>query len=290
MSDNNNRNRNENPETNHDKYQDLRELAAFDAIGALTEHERRDFDLIEETADEVAQNEIRVARDAVMKQIGEDLPNVQPSPALKHRVLATILRFIENDLGKTVQTRDEGQADFVPGAFNWFERFFAGRVGVGWRIAALAFLTISIALFWMLVETKKWNDDLRGFARSFDISEFERLVGPRTINYFIDGDAKHIVLAPVDDSESSRAMISYFPDRDDALFLARDLPALSDEMYYIRVQAPGVDEVIVSFSSSGDIVGLDFKLPEDVDPTTLSWWVMRFDKENEPVKVMEAVS
>lgn len=286
----NDNNQNENPETNHDKYQDLRELAAFDAIGALTEHERRDFDLIEETADDEAQNEIRLARDAVMKQIREDLPNVQPSPALKHRVLATILRFIENDLGKAVQPRDKGQSDVSLGSFNWFERFFAGRVGVGWRVAALAFLTICIALFWMFVETKKWNDDLRGFARASDISEFERLIGPRTINYFIDRDAKHIVLAPVDDSESFKAMISYFPDRDDALFLARDLPPLSDEMYYVRVQAPGVDEVVVSFSSSGDIVGLDFKLPEDVDPATLSWWVMRFDEQGEPIKVMQGLS
>ncbi len=271
--------------------EELRELAALDALGTLTDRERDRLYLLEETASPETRERISESRDAVMKQIRNSLPGVEPEPSLKHRVLAAVFQFIEHDLTESVETPGVVDRLRVPASKNWLERFVSGRVSPMWRIAALILITALGAVSWMLMETKHYNDFVSAIVRNYDTNQFEKVIGTSTMDLMTDYRVKHIALAPVNES-SARAVLSYYPNSHRGHILASRLPVLIDDEdhYYLQADAPGVTKIVVSFDSNGSIVSVDFDLPEKINPATANWWVIRIDKHGNQTKIMKSLS
>ncbi len=276
--------------------EDLRVMAVADAVGALSKRDQQKLEYRETVAEPAERQAMWDVREGVMKQMRDDLPDVEPDVSLKHRVLARVLGAVESDLLNSAggATAPLPMASAVKRG--WIERFVGGKVSPIWRVAALVLMTVSVGLFWILSAANESNENLQKFARDHDMTQFSEEVGESSINFLIDPRAIHVAFAPLDGALAARALLAHFPDEassektQNALFIASGLPELSSGEYFLCVDTPSVDNIVVKFASDGQIVGIGFDIPDDVDAELATWWVIKLDDNGDEVEVMQNIS
>ncbi len=277
--------------------EDLRVMAVADAVGALSERDQQKLEYREAIAEPAERQAIWDAREGVMQQMRDDLPEVEPDNSLKHRVLAKVLAAVESDLVQSTEGAEKFASPVAVVKRGLIERFVGGGVTPVWRMAALILMTISVGLFWVLNTANSSNEVLRYVVRENDLEQMEEEVGPRAINFLVDHEARQIAFKPVDGLPAARAVLAYYPSGpnstapQNALFIANGLPVLeSGGKYYVGFDVPGVENAEIEITPSGQIVGIGFDFPNEFDETEHSWWVIRLDAQGEAMTVMESVS
>ena len=274
----------ENQQQNLDE--DLRVQAVADAAGALSKRDRQNLEYQEAVSEPEVRKAIWEAREGVMKQMRDDLPDVEPDRSLKHRVLAKVLRAVENDFVNSTERSHQPRPKR-----NWIERFVGGGVSPIWRLAALVMITVSAGLFWSLTTARTNNNELRRIARDNETEHFRDFVGLRAFGYLMDPEAQHVAFKDIGDPTGATAFLSYFDRKDKALFIADGLPTIAGGEYCLRIRAPGLEkDISVYFTSQGQVAGVEFTLPSHVDPIAADLWVISIDAAKVETKIMQNIS
>ncbi len=268
---------------------ELLELIAADALGALSTGERTHLRKLEDDANPELQQWINDARDRIAAQMQADLPKVEPDASLRYRVLAYLSHCVEHDFDRSTNGMDNSSALPFATPQNWFMRLVGSQVSSVWRVAALVAITATVGLSWSLVATLNVMAEWKTQQRYADTAEtIQDLGGKSTFEFIASPDAQHFAFVPVKEESEARAAIAFFPNTNEGLLMVKNLPE-EEKMYELHVSAQGIeDSIVISLTSKGTVVGIDFDIPVGIpNPMDAHWYVSNAPLHaNDPVEVV----
>jgi len=262
--------------------EEILEQAGLDVLGLLTEEERSVFETVIENADASLRDEVRRIQDGILV-FRDTLPDVQPSPGLRRRVLAAVGRMIEQDLHDSVQEAGSRRL-YIGERRDWLEPLISGRVSPFWRLGALIAATIMIALGWWAFELNNASRILtRHLAQQETrklIKELEQHLGELPQDFLFDSTTESIFFESVDDELAGLVRVMYRSNVNEGFILSNYLPARTTS-YRLCIRQTGdgpVDdpadlETVAEFKSDGGPLAVHFNLG-DLNTNGASWYVL----------------
>ncbi|MBL1216038.1 MAG: hypothetical protein D8M59_00920 [Planctomycetes bacterium] len=274
---------------------DILERAALDAIGLLTPEEVFDLESDLKQADPTLLDEVRQVRQGV-QVFRETLPEVEPDPGLRTRVLAAVSQMIQQDLRESVQEA-RSQRMYLHsgnGRRDWLEPMIAGRVSPMWRVSALIAATIAIAFSWFYYQQASTITLLTQYVTEQEtrelLSELERHLGNRPQNLIFSPRSEDIFFKSEDTALAGIARMWFDPEDGNGIIVAKNLPAKPDP-YVLCLRpydptgkgGPTSIKPVAAMPSDGHTIAVSFKLSGD-SANGASWCVLEpIDPNDEAV-------
>jgi len=236
--------------------QELLEMASLDALGLLEPEERKAFERAFRDAAPEVRAEIRREQTRLTAQ-QELLPDVEPSPDMRNRVLAAV-----RDAMTAVGGRDI-VGSIAPAA--WAIR---RNVSPLWRAACIGFATATIVLLGVGFDLhQSYKDTLVQFQSGTLINEIRKLdVGAKFISLTLDENAYHVRFTPVASESKAEALLVMDADRREAVLVCRGLESLPSGEYHLTLVDPATQQAssLHRFETQGELLG------QRVDASSLS--------------------
>lgn len=228
--------------------QELIELAALHAYGLLDEFDSADYTRSLLNAQAPVQDDVRRLQAEIAGDLGL-LPNEEPSPALRQRVLDRVAEAIEADTARLAPLATIGRARRRAASDGLTSLGFSGQF---WRAAAFALAggLIVVAYFW--AASSHWGNQVAKYAVSEDTEKLLELVGPPVTDFLKDRTATHIVLFPKGGRGPGWANVILREDGKSAFVIFGGLPRSEESGFSLQVKlADGSTETLATFDSTG---------------------------------------
>lgn len=252
--------------------EELLELAALDAFGLLDEYEAALYTRSFHHAPVAVQSEIKELQSAFASEVSL-LPDVEPDPALRRRVLDAVSRAIEAESLALAPLAMIGRPDRVrPGT--------AGRIGVGaatpvWRAAAFALaaalLVVAYFASQFLERNNLMTDAVLGLLTP---DQVEEVIGPTYKEFVGNPNCITRALRPASGARNDAYAIVYVNEHTEEAFLfAVCLPQQAGP-YTLTLtdQTTGDRPVNQQFKRTSSITGVQLAKAVPLKlATTLTW-------------------
>lgn len=228
--------------------QELIELAALHTYGLLDEFDAADYTRSLLNAPAPVQDDVRQLQAEIAGDLGL-LPDEEPSPALRQRVLDGVAEAIEADTAQLAPLATIGRAR---GRAAYDDRASLGFSGQFWRAAAFALAggLIVVAYFW--ADAYRWGNQIASAAITNATEEVIQLVGPPVTDFLKDPNCGRIVLKPAGGKGPGWANVMLREDAKSAFVVFGGLPRSEEGGFSLQVKlADGSTETLASFDSTG---------------------------------------
>jgi hypothetical protein len=240
--------------------EELIELAALDAFGLLDEYEAALYTRSFHHAPVAVQNEIRELQAAFAREPSL-LPDVEPDPALRQRVLDAVARAIEADSLTLAPLAMIGRPDRArPGT--------AARIGAGastpfWRAAAFALAAALLVVAYFAGQFLERNNRMTdGVLGLLTPDQVEEVIGPTFKDFVGNPNCTTRTLRPVDGVDLDAFAIVYVNERNEAFLFAACLPQNSGPFTLTLTDESNGDEFVNrSFRRISTLTGLRLSAP-----------------------------
>lgn len=259
---------------------ELLEFAAADALGLLDDAERASFDRAFAAAPSSVRELIR-AEQASVAELGLVLPDVDPDPAMRAKVLARIRAEIERaqtapaaaagsaaTRGAGVRTASHGAGDRSGSGLGFASRpeprslglRRAKRVSAFWRVAAVGASVGAVVLAVLQVQLRQ---EFRALESRSEIASLIDAIGIEHVEdaLFNDHTTQRVQFAAVGSVGRAEAMLLRNPDRDKSRLYVMNLASRTSYRVVALDEAGEVSGEIASFESDDLLTGVDVALP-----------------------------
>jgi hypothetical protein len=251
--------------------EELIELAALDAFGLLDEYEAALYTRSFHHAPVAVQNEIRELQAAFAGEASL-LPDVEPDPALRQRVLDAVAKAIEADSLNLAPLAMIGRPDRArPGT--------AGRIGVAastpvWRAAAFALAAALLVVAYFAGQFLERNNLLTGAV--IDLSTLQQVeveIGPTFKDFVGNPTCTTRTLRPVPGSGNDAFAVVYVNEQDEAFLFAVCLPKQNGPLTLtLTDEATGDEKLSQQFTRTSTLTGVQVTTPVTARmASTLTW-------------------
>jgi hypothetical protein len=185
--------------------EELLELAALDAFGLLDEYEAALYSRSFHHAPAAVQDEVREVQAALASEEAL-LPDVEPDPSLRERVLRAVNDAIEADSLRLAPLAMIGRSrrDAEP-SNGRFSLFSSGQV---WRAATFVLAGSLLVVLYFGIQFYDRNEQITDYAlgqRTFD--QVRQLLGPDLVDYINNPSCTPNVLLPVNENDAMHAIV-----------------------------------------------------------------------------------
>jgi hypothetical protein len=257
--------------------EDLLELAALDAFSLLDDYEAALFTRSFHHAPAAVQDEIKEAQ-AEYAADEALLPDADPTPSLKARVLRAVAGAIEEESVElaplaTIGRRRPERADVVA-------RIGGGSGGTYWRAASFVLAAIALISTYFGLQAHTQNKALTDFAIGRDVEEgMDAAIGHNAMSIVLDDSSMRVALRPAGEAGSDAT--AYVVVREvvdpagegsfEAILMTEFLPA--GGTYTISARSGENTEFDRVFTTSDLIAGVPLELDATVAAavTSLTW-------------------
>jgi len=232
---------------------ELFENAQLDALGLLDEREREEFERSLAAASPSLRAQVRREQARLVRL--EPLPDAEPGPELRERVLAAIRSLVGTGTRADWVVHNAGRAGPIP---------MAGRRPNIWRTAAIGAITAAVVLavgFWQ-VQTKLREQQLTAGSDS-EIAQLTSSGTPAfAVSMLFDENTRQTVFSREDPSFLGRASLYRNPDWSSArLFVLRVQTNPNEKLRLVALDANGkISRVINEFLPTGGLASVNVKL------------------------------
>jgi hypothetical protein len=238
--------------------EELIELAALDAFGLLDDYEAALYTRSFHHAPVAVQNEIKELQAAFAGEASL-LPDVEPDPALRRRVLQAVSKAIEAESLNLAPLAMIGRPDRA-------RPVTAGRIGVGastpvWRAAAFALAAALLVVAYFAGQFLERNNLLTGALINWDTFQtVEDTIGPTFKDFVGNPTCKTRTLFPSRESDSDAFAVIHVNEQGEAFILAVCLPRKSGPFTVTAVDpTSGKRLVNEQFTCTNDVAGYQIK-------------------------------
>ncbi|MDY7109471.1 MAG: hypothetical protein SYC29_12620 [Planctomycetota bacterium] len=246
--------------------EELIELAALDAFGLLDDYEAALYTRSFHHAPVAVQNEIKELQAAFAGEASL-LPDVEPDPALRQRVLDAVSKAIEAESLNLAPLAMIGRPDRA-------RPETAGRIGAGastpvWRAAAFALAAALLVVAYFAGQFLERNNMLTGAL--IDLDTFQTVeddIGPTFKDFVGNPTCTTRTLFPDRESDNDAFAVVYVNEQGQAFVFAACLPCKSGP-FTVTATDPndGSTEVDEQFACTSDVSGYQIKatLPTEAE-------------------------
>ncbi|MEO1007452.1 MAG: hypothetical protein AAFX79_02705 [Planctomycetota bacterium] len=238
---------------------DLIELAVLDALDMLDDAEREAFERAFRSAVPATQARVR-AEQARLANLDALLPDVEPDPALRGRVIDAVRQAV---LASTVASYSESDQDAEP----TLRLRSSDGVSRTWRVGAIASAAAAI-LFGVAFGSmwQRYNELDQRIQDNALVGIAIESFGAEATEIFLDRESYNVAaLSASDDSENPGLALWYHREQDLGFLFCPELPANSNASYELVVLDDDgeIDESLFAFTASGSytierIEGVEF--------------------------------
>ncbi|UCD74436.1 MAG: hypothetical protein JSV91_11670 [Phycisphaerales bacterium] len=244
--------------------QELMELAALDAFGLLDEYEaalytRSFHDAPAGVQDEIIELQAELISDESL------LPDSQPSPELRQRVLEAVAKAIEAETAHLNPLASIGRQRNAVGDI--IGQIPLGRSGQFWRAAAfvLAGAVVVISFFWS--EATRHGQTIAQLALIKATSaELKEMIGPTWEDFVGNPNCRWIELRPLDSRQPGMIAVLVNEETNEAFMLAMGLPE-DAKPYTLSMQQGGETTDLGEIRSDGLVAA---RRLDGIDPVKLA--------------------
>ena len=240
--------------------EELIESAALDAYGLLDEYESALYTRSFHHAPAAVQDEIiHMQADFVSDE--HVLPDVNPDPALRERVLEAVAGAIEQETAEleplaTIGRPRRNEAEVAGVIHN-------GNGARFWRAAAFVLVSALVVAAYFDVEANRQNRQITiGFLYRLTNDQLEKEIGPPIKDFIFNPAAKWKNLKAIGSANASvHATLVYSEDSDTALLVLEGLPRTDSQEYTLTAVSPTREEVqLKAFAGPGQLAGVKIAL------------------------------
>jgi hypothetical protein len=252
--------------------EELLELAALDAFGLLDEYEAALYTRSFHHAPVAVQNEIKELQAAFAHEASL-LPDVEPDPALRQRVLDAVARAIEAESMELAPLAMIGRPDRARNGT-------AGRMGLGaatpvWRAAAFALAAALLVVAYFAGQFLERNNQMTGYVIGLlTHDQIEEAIKPNFRDFLADPSCAMHVLQPSADGIDAVAAVFVNERTGEAFFFALRLPVQSDPFVLRATDDSGEPVSTWEFSSTSAVTGVRLGEISLALTTALTWEVV----------------
>lgn len=226
---------------------DLYELATLDAMGVLDDAERRAFESALAAAPVSVQLQIR-AQQHRMSDIDHLLPAVEPAPALRQRVIDSVLSAV--GVARQHEAGRSGPA-LLP----------SRGVSAAWRLVAIGCAAAAVAFGVANFEMRRDYAEInQAFLTNAATEVMVKTFGPRFERALVNPATRYVQFTPTVvnsgvRSASGMAVLLVDTEHNSAQFFGKDLPEASGSYALVSVRADGtLGQPLLTFRASGSNV------------------------------------
>jgi hypothetical protein len=247
--------------------EELLELAALDAFGLLDEYEAALYSRSFHHAPVAVQDEIRDVQAALASEEAL-LPNVEPDPGLRQRVLQAVNEAIEADSLRLAPLAMIGRArrDDEP-ARGPFRLISAGQV---WRAATFVLAGSLLVVLYFGIQFYDRNEQITDYAlgqRTYD--QVRELLGPDLLDYIHNPNCSTVRLLPVDQRSAMNAVVFVNESTGEGFLYAFAVDP--DAPYTLVATGPGGETIRQEFTATNAIHGVRLTGIDTTLLGSLSW-------------------
>jgi hypothetical protein len=248
--------------------EELLELAALDAFGLLDEYEAALYTRSFHHAPVAVQNEIKELQAAFAHEASL-LPDVEPDPALRQRVLDAVARAIEAESMELAPLAMIGRPDRARNGA-------AGRMGFGastpvWRAAAFALAAALLVVAYFAGQFLERNNQMTDYVIGIlTHDQIQEKIKPNFRDFVANPSCAMDVLQPATDGIDAVATVFVNERTGEAFFLALRLPVQSDP-YVLRATDDNGKSVSWEFFGTNDVTGVRLGEVSLALTTALTW-------------------
>ena len=261
------------------KTHELLEAATLDALGLLDDNERAAFEAAFTAAPPALQAQIRREQSRLCTIEGI-LPVVQPDPALRARVVASVSAAAREAAAELAAASTARPAPFdaapIPPIMG------TRRVSPLWRGAALGFATAAVVMAVATLQLHGRFSELQRQARSDAlITEILKTYSSRVLeDSLFDQRTTRVVLTASDPAQQGKASVWLNPEWDHAQFYCLNLPARDGRTYRVVVldDQNRVVNTLAEFNSNGGLMNRELPAQQVAAGTDGRIGVVMFDE------------
>ena len=256
--------------------EELLELAPLDAFGMLDEYEAALFTRSFHHAPAAVQDEVKSLQASTAGDVAM-LPDVEPRPALRGKVLAAVTGAIEAEM--------EGLAPLAMiGRPPRQRKDTVGRIGFGthdhfWRAASLVLAGVALVLSYFSLQIYERNTALTDMV--IDLVPTPGLVAPGTgmdvLSIVQDPSSRRITLRPIGEDRGESALIVVNEQTDEAFLCTFAMPAPAKFILVARVEGREEPEFRRSFSTRNAIGAVRLGEFSTAQASRLTWEIRDLD-------------
>jgi hypothetical protein len=236
---------------------ELLESAAADAFGMLDDYEAALYTRSLHHAPATVQNEV-LQRQAELVSDMSLMPNVEPHPDLKQRVLDAVAEAVQSESAHLAPLATIGRSrvvDPMPA------RFAFGAPSQFWRAAAFVLCAGVIVLAYFFADARNWGNQVATLALSNNTdAQLEQLIGPTFKNYLFDATARRAVLASTSGDSTLHAIVYTRENSDLAFLVIEGLPSQASPYTLQITHSDGHVDSLKNFASTGRLSGVQVAL------------------------------
>lgn len=227
------------------KHRDLYDLAAADTLGLLDDEERAEFESAYRSAPPNVQADLRrlQLRTTSMERL---LPNVEPSPSLRSRVLEAVRRAMDESVAEPL-------AKIGPLAMP------SRRAIAVWRAAAIGLATSALVLGGFVYQMSVENQTIAQAALTGDIADDLKVFGPGFRDVVMSPNMQRVSFAqPAPDAvrRPVNAQLFIDPESGTAILAAEGLPISAGQYTLVIENGASGDRTEQRFKATGGLVGV----------------------------------
>ncbi len=226
---------------------DLFELASLDALGLLSDDERRSFESAFASAPPAVQEQLR-DQQSRMAEIDAILPRVEPPASLRERVLAAVSAAIGGGVARPARLHTGGRET---------PKLLPSRgVSPLWRGLAIGCAAGMVALAVVAMQVFNQNREIDRLVSNNSVMEkFAREYGAKFQSAFLSPRTRFVNFTPSESAaaQPSRAVLLLDPETKSGQFFCDQLPPVDGEFRLVIVGPDGsvTGSVVATFTHSG---------------------------------------